>query len=61
MKKNRNKKKTKITVQDYIKAVKKANRDIQMESSIGWSSVTKVHKSKKIYDRKRIKKDHSEE
>lgn len=49
----RNKKNiARITVQDYIKAVKKADREIQIETSIGWTSNTKIHKSKKIYNRK---------
>lgn len=51
----------KITIEDYIKAVKKADREIQLENSIGWSASTKVHKSKKIYDRKRDKDSYKEE
>lgn len=52
---------TKITIADYIKAVKKADRDIQTEQSNGWAQTTKVHKSKKIYDRKQSKNDMREE
>lgn len=50
------KKKDKITVQDYIKAVKKADRDIDLENSSGFKSTTRVHKSKKVYNRKEGKK-----
>lgn len=47
----------KITIDDYIKAVKKADREIQLESAVGWTAATKVHKNKKLYDRKRDKKN----
>jgi len=43
----------KITVADYIKAVKKADREIQLSQSAGFVSKTKIHKSKKVYDRKK--------
>ncbi|MDU1903672.1 MAG: hypothetical protein E6772_02715 [Dysgonomonas sp.] len=55
------KKQNKITIEDYIKAVKKADREIQLETSVGWTSTTKVHKSKKIYNRKVNKKNYSNE
>ena len=45
----------KITVKDYLKAVKKADREIQLSTQVGWISVNKVHKSKKTYSRKNIK------
>lgn len=61
MKKKKNKNKGKITIEDYIKAVKKADRDIQLERSVGWVSTTKVHKSKKTYSRKNISKNFSDE
>lgn len=61
MKKKKNKNKGKITIEDYIKAVKKADREAQLESSAGWTSVTRVHKSKKIYNRKDIKKNFSDD
>ena len=51
----------KISIKDYIKAVKKADREIQLEQSVGWSATTKVHKSKKAYDRKRDKNNYSNE
>lgn len=59
--KKRKKKTGKITIEDYIKAVKKADREIQLKTSVGWASITKVHKSKKIYDRKSNKKNYSDE
>lgn len=56
MKKKR-KKSSKITIEDYIKAVKKANRDADLAESPGWQRTTSVHKSKKTYNRKRDKKN----
>lgn len=52
------KKKTirKVSVEDYIKAVKKADREIQLETSPGWTASNRIHKSSKLYDRKRDKK-----
>ena len=50
--------KTKITEQDYIKAMLKANRDLEI--SLHGKQVSmrgpKTHKSKKVYDRKKFKK-----
>lgn len=46
----------KITVKDFIKAVKKADRAIELENSNGFKSITKAHKSKKTYNRKEGKK-----
>ncbi len=46
----------KITVADYLKAVKKADRDIQISEQIGFQSTTKVHKNKKSYNRKNNKR-----
>jgi len=59
--KKKKKSTAKITIQDYIKAVKKADREIQLETNIGWTATTKVHKSKKLYNRKRDKKSFSNE
>lgn len=53
--------KNKISANDYIKAVKKADREAQLEQFVGWQRVTKVHKSKKIYDRKKNKKNFQSE
>ena len=50
--------KNKITEQDYITAIKKANRE--MEIALFGKQVsmckTRTHKSKKVYDRKKNKK-----
>lgn len=51
---------TKITIADYIKAVKKADRDIEASQSNGWSRTTSIHKSKKVYDRKKVKDNFGE-
>ena len=61
MGKKKKKPKTKITIDDYIKAVKKADRDNQLEQSAGWARTTSIHKSKKVYNRKTQKKRHTEE
>jgi hypothetical protein len=57
------KKKTKgkITIEDYIKAVKKADRDEELSRLAGWKRITAIHKSKKAYDRRRDKKNYTEE
>ena len=48
-KKNKNKR----TLDDYIKAVKKGNREAEMELlGPGFHSNTKIHRSKKLYSRK---------
>lgn len=60
MKKKKKKPSGKITIADYIKAVKRADREIQLENNIGWISTNKIHKSKKIYSRKN-KKNYLEE
>lgn len=55
MKKKR-KKTNKISIEDYIKAIKKTDREIQLEASPGWVASSRVHKSKKQYDRQRDRK-----
>ena len=47
-----------ITEQDYIKAVKKADREreIEMHGKVISTRPTKTHKSKKAYDRKKSKR-----
>jgi len=45
-----------ITVKDYLKAVKKADREIQLEQQAGWVAVHKAHKNSKLYNRKVDKK-----
>lgn len=51
----------KISIKDYIKAVKKADREDELSKSDGWKRITKIHKSKKMYDRKKDKKNYTEE
>ena len=49
-------KKMKITQMDYIKANRKASRDEEIAEH-GWPSRQHaIHKSKKVYDRKRMKR-----
>jgi ribosomal protein L14 len=48
--------KTKFTAQDYIQAVKRADREISLENSSGFKAVTRIHQSKKTYKRKEGKK-----
>ncbi|MDU1890502.1 MAG: hypothetical protein E6767_07395 [Dysgonomonas sp.] len=59
MKKKR-KKTGKITIEDYIKAVKIADREDELSQSAGWKRITHVHKSKKVYDRKRNKEKYED-
>ena len=40
---------------DYVLASRKGSREAELENSIGWASVNKIHKSKKTYDRKKQK------
>ncbi|MDR1092255.1 MAG: hypothetical protein LBL79_14385 [Prevotella sp.] len=56
--KQKKKKKTsgKINIEDYIRAVKKADRENELSQSNGWKRITSIHKNKKAYDRKRDKK-----
>ena len=51
--------KTKITEQDYITAVRKANRelDIAMFGKQVSMCKTRTHKPKKVYDRNRMKRE----
>ena len=41
---------------DFIKAIKKADREIELENSVGFKCITRVHKSKKVYNRSNSKK-----
>lgn len=52
------KKKKKSSIQeDVIKAMRKANREIELERNGGrWIAVNRPHKNKKKYDRKRDSK-----
>lgn len=47
--------KTRITLQDYIKANRKASREAEIEAHNRVVPKHKVHRSKKTYDRKQFK------
>jgi hypothetical protein len=51
--------KTKITEQDYVNAMRKANRELEIALFGKQVSMckTRTHKSKKVYDRKKLKRD----
>jgi hypothetical protein len=50
----------KFTIEDTIKANRKASREVSLENSTGWISLHKVHKSAKNYTRNsKHKKDYS--
>lgn len=38
-----------------MKAIKKADREIELENSVGFKCVTRIHKSKKSYNRNKQK------
>ena len=44
--------KTKITTEDYIKAHKRANREVDLIDNFSHNLCNKIHKSKKDYNRK---------
>lgn len=45
-------------IEDYIKANRKASREIEMQMNGGrWVAKDRPHKNKKMYDRKRDKKN----
>lgn len=48
--------KSHLTVEDYVKAVKKADREVEQSYRPGWAAKVKVHASKKTYNRKVYKK-----
>lgn len=48
--------KTRITQAHYIKAVKRANRAIELENATGFKATTRIHKSKRHYNRRESKK-----
>jgi hypothetical protein len=50
----------KFTKKDAIVASRKASREMEIESSVGWTAIRKAHKSVKDYTRKpKHKKDYS--
>lgn len=51
------KRRMEITERDYIKAFRKASREAEIEDHMRPVSFNRVHKSKKVYDRKREKAD----
>jgi hypothetical protein len=44
-----------VTVEEYMKAVKKADRETEQSFHPGWTAKTKIHSSKKVYNRKNQK------
>lgn len=50
--------KTRITEQDYITAMRRANRELELELHGKQVSMRggRIHKSKKVYDRNKMKK-----
>lgn len=61
MSKKKRKNTGKISIEDYIKAVKKADRDNELSQSAGWKRTTNIHKNKKAYNRRTDKKDYRDE
>ena len=59
--KKKNKNIQKISIKDYIKAVKKADREIQFENNPGWVASNRIHRSKKTYNRKNNNKDYQQD
>lgn len=51
--------KMKITQRDYIKACRRASREAEIENHTHPLNHQRVHKSKKVYDRKRSKAENS--
>ena len=47
--------KTKITREDYLKATRKARREEEIREHLHPVNISRVHKSKKVYNRKRSK------
>ena len=45
---------------DYLKAIRKGDREAELEFEDGWTSKTKIHKSKKNYSRN-TKKNHEKD
>jgi len=56
MRKRRKNISTKITIADYIKAVKIADWESQKANNPGWISTDRIHPNKKIYNRRANKK-----
>ena len=56
MKPKRKQKKLRITEADYMLAQRRASRILEIQEHWRPVSYTALHKSKKVYDRKRLKK-----
>ncbi|MEI7676301.1 MAG: hypothetical protein WCJ03_05960 [Bacteroidales bacterium] len=46
------KKNFRLTMADYMKAIKRADREVELQNSSGFKAVTRVHTSKKDYSRR---------
>ena len=46
----------KLTIADYVKAIKIADREIQKTQNPGWTSTDRIHPSKKTYNRRANKR-----
>ena len=56
MKKSQNKSiQPQITVEDFMKAIKIADREMEQSYRPGWAAKVKVHTNKKTYNRKAYK------
>ena len=51
------KNKFKITRADYLKAARKARREEEIAEHLQPANINRIHKSKKVYNRKRNKAD----
>ena len=47
----------KYTKEHRIKAIKKANRELELEERDGWKAITVAHASEKTYNRKKKHKN----
>jgi hypothetical protein len=56
MKKKNKKILMKLTIADYVKAIKIADREIQKTQNPGWTSTDRIHPSKKTYNRRANKR-----
>jgi len=41
-----------VTIEQQLTAIKKGNREAELEQNVGWKSITRMHKSDKTYSRK---------
>jgi hypothetical protein len=52
MKRKQKKLKSSVSVEDYLKTVKKTDREVALSFRPGWAAKVKIHTSKKTYNRK---------